>query len=256
MTTIRYFVLTVAAALVLTACDNATDPSGLAKTPPAAPTVDALVTLEKSAFEAWKSKDAKFWDTFLSDRFVGYGSSGRVDKASSIRETTSSDCEIKSYALSDEQMKPLGTDAALLTFKTTVDGTCGGQEVPADSWAASVYVRDGDKWKAAFHAEAPIVDGIMVCGVFPRRERKAVAALSMLPTDRYRPRGRYSGVAGVYVLTPVLPAEISPLSASGAPTGCQSVLARYSPMRTFVPVVVTSTTIWSMTILEAANHGS
>jgi hypothetical protein len=55
-------------------------------------------------------------------------------------------------------MKPLGDDAALLTHKTTVDGTCGGQKVPANSWAASVYVRDGDRWKGAFHAEAAIVD--------------------------------------------------------------------------------------------------
>jgi ketosteroid isomerase-like protein len=55
-------------------------------------------------------------------------------------------------------MKPLGNDAALITHKTTVDGTCGGQQVSANSWAASVYVRDGAKWKAAFHAEAPVVD--------------------------------------------------------------------------------------------------
>jgi len=125
---------------------------------PAAPTKDALVTLEKSAYEAWKSKDAKFWDTFLSDKFVGYGSSGKLDKASATKEYTGADCEIKSYALSDEQMKPLGNDAALITYKTTVDGTCGGQKVPANSWAAGVYVRDGDKWKGAFHAEAPVVD--------------------------------------------------------------------------------------------------
>ena len=43
------------------------------KTASAAPTKVALMTLEKSAYEAWKSKDAKFWDTFLSDKFVGYG---------------------------------------------------------------------------------------------------------------------------------------------------------------------------------------
>jgi ketosteroid isomerase-like protein len=55
-------------------------------------------------------------------------------------------------------MKPLGNDAALITYKTTVDGTCGGQKAPANRWAASVYVRDGDKWKGAFHAEAPVVD--------------------------------------------------------------------------------------------------
>jgi len=164
MAKIKYFVLTAAAALVFTACagnapkNNANAANTAEKTAPAAPTKDALVTLEKSAYEAWKSKDAKFWDTFLSDKFVGYGSSGKLDKASATKEYTGADCEIKSYALSDEQMKPLGNDAALITYKTTVDGTCGGQKVPANSWAAGVYVRDGDKWKGAFHAEAPVVD--------------------------------------------------------------------------------------------------
>ena len=47
---------------------------------------------------------------------------------------------------------------ALITHKTAVEGTCGGQRVPAANWAASIYVRVGDTWRAAFHAEAPIVD--------------------------------------------------------------------------------------------------
>ncbi len=164
MIKIKYFVLTAAAALVFAACtgdapsNNANAANTAEKTAPAAPTKDALVTLEKSAYEAWKSKDAKFWDTFLSDKFVGYGSSGKLDKASATKEYTGADCEIQSYGLSDEQMKPLGNDAALLTYKTTVDGTCGGQKVPANSWAAGIYVRNGDTWKGAFHAEAPIVD--------------------------------------------------------------------------------------------------
>src|ERR1700730_3485567 len=134
MAKIKYF----AATLIFTACagnvpaNNAHAANTAEKTGPAAPTKDALVTLEKSAYEAWKSKDAKFWDTFLSDKFVGYGSSGKLDKASATKEYTGADCEIKSYALSDEQMKLLGHRAALITYKTTVDGTCGGQKVPAN----------------------------------------------------------------------------------------------------------------------------
>lgn len=130
--------------------------SGLPSADPAAK--DGLVTLEKSAYEAWKSKDTKFWATFLSDKFVGYGPSGRLDKASLIQQNTRADCEIRSYALSDEQTHPLSHDVMLITHKITVDGTCGGQEVPASSWAVSIFVRDGDTWKGAFHAEAPIVD--------------------------------------------------------------------------------------------------
>jgi hypothetical protein len=164
MATIKSLVLTAAAALVFTACDgtapanHATAANTAGKAATAAPTVTALVTLEKSAFEAWKSKDTKFWDTFLSDKFVGYGSSGKLDKASATREYSGADCEIRSYALSDEQMKPLGDTVALITYRVTVDGTCAGQKVPSNSRAASVYVSEGDRWKGAFHAEAPIVD--------------------------------------------------------------------------------------------------
>ena len=160
MAKIKYF----AAALVFTACvwsapaNHANAANTVEKTAPAAHTGDALVALEKSAYEAWKSKDAKFWDTFLWDKFVGWGPTGRLDKASATQQYTGTDCEIKSYALDYEQTHPYGSDAELLTHKTTVDGTCNGQKLPVSSWVATVYVRDGDRWKAAFHAEAPIVD--------------------------------------------------------------------------------------------------
>jgi len=160
MTKIKCF----AAALVLTSCAASVLPSDARaantaeKTAPPAATKDALVRLENRAYDAWKSKDATFWDTFLSDKFVGYGLSGKLDKASAKEEYTRNDCEIKSYALSDEQMRLLGERAALITYKTSVDGTCGGQKMPANSWAASIYVREGGRWKGVFHAASPIVD--------------------------------------------------------------------------------------------------
>jgi hypothetical protein len=160
MAKIEYFLLT-AAALVLAACAGsalANDANSAEKNALPGPTKVALVTLEKSAYQAGKSKDAKFWDTFLSDKFVGWGSSGKLDKASATKEYSGADCEIKSYALSNEQMNPLRKDAALITYKVIVNGTCGGQQITATSWAAGIYVRDGDKWKAAFHAAAPVVD--------------------------------------------------------------------------------------------------
>ena len=152
------------AALVFAACAAnvlAGDSNGakaVEKAAPARPTQAVLVSRETSAYEAWKSKDEKFWETFLSDKFVGWGSSGRLHKASAAQEYAGADCEIRSYAISDVQMSPLGQDAALITHRITIDGTCGGQRNPLGSWAATVYVRDGNRWKAAFHAEAAIVD--------------------------------------------------------------------------------------------------
>lgn len=164
MSRIRYSaVIALAALVVALGGGNATGKSENAAAPvakgaAAAPTEQALVMLEKSAYEAWKTRDAKFWDTFLSDRFVGYGSSGRLDKASATREYTGAECTVSSYALSDEEVRPLGTDVALLTYRTTVDATCGGQRVPSNTRAAGIYVREGNEWKGVFHAEAPIVD--------------------------------------------------------------------------------------------------
>jgi ketosteroid isomerase-like protein len=161
---IAHFGLTAAAAFILATCggnvlaNNANADDTPERTASAGPTKVALIRLEKSAYEAWKSKDAKFWVTFLSDKFVGWGSFGKLDKASATKEYTGTDCEIKSYALSDEQLSSLGKDAALITYKATVNGTCGGQQLPTDSRAAAIYVRDDRKWKLAFHAQAAIVD--------------------------------------------------------------------------------------------------
>lgn len=160
----KFYLVVLVAAAALTGCSRKTqaDKSGAAGTATESVMVEAavgaFVTLENSAYEAWKSKDAKFWDTFLTDGFVGYGSAGRLDKKSATREYTGADCELASYALSDLQMRPLGGDVALVTYKATVDGTCGGEKLPAVSRAAGIYVRDGGRWKEAFHAEAPVVD--------------------------------------------------------------------------------------------------
>ena len=164
MNTTKYFCLAAVTVIVFSTCASnalaatSNAPNATARPSPTAPTKDAMVTLEKSLYEAWKHKDLQFWNTFFSGEFVGYGSFGKLDKASATKEFTNADCEIRSYTLSNEQMRPLGDDAALITYKNTVDGTCGGQQLPNDSWAASVYVREDGNWKAAFHAQAPVVD--------------------------------------------------------------------------------------------------
>src|ERR1700738_185516 len=102
------FAITATAALACTASTgnalaNNTNPySSTEKAAAAVLNKDAIVALEKSAFEAWKSKNASFWDSFLSEKFVGWGASGRLDKVSATKEYTGADCEIKSYSLSQD----------------------------------------------------------------------------------------------------------------------------------------------------------
>ena len=207
MANVNYFPLAVAAVFICTVCaryalaNDAGASKAAGKTAPAGSPKVALVTLEKSAYAAWKSKDAKFWDTFLSNKFVGWGASGRLDKVSAKKEYTGADCEIKSYALSDERVSPRGKQAALITYKATVDGTCGGQKIPANSWAAGVYVRDGGQWKAAFHAQAAVVNP-EVPPVKPVYQNGAPADDTAKPTapdawHRHLARNRKSRVGGL-----------------------------------------------------------
>jgi hypothetical protein len=189
MAKIRFILSTGAAAVVFmtwlgyvaTRSANAADTTE--KTAPAVPSKAVLVNLENSAYGAWKSKDATFWKTFLSGKFVGWGSSGRLDKVSATKEYTGAHCEIKSYALSNEQTSPLAEDAVLITHKITVDGACGGQRLAADSWAATVYVRDGDRWDGAFRAEAAIVDP-KVAAAKPVGRKDLHTAANAKSTDR------------------------------------------------------------------------
>ncbi len=117
-----------------------------------APDRAQLIAAENSAYEAWKNKNGNFFEDFLTIGFITFGRSGRQDKPAAVKEIAESDCQINSYALSDEAVTVMGSDA-VLTFKAATDGTCNGQKIPGQHWAATVYVRDGDKWKAAYHNE-------------------------------------------------------------------------------------------------------
>lgn len=129
-----------------------------AKPAAAAPTKESLMALEKGAWEAWQKRDGKYFEGFLSDKYVAFSADGRMDKAASIKATTATNCEVKSFSISDEQMQIVSPDVAILTYKAAQDYTCDGKKGPANVWAGAVYVREGDSWNCALYAETPIVD--------------------------------------------------------------------------------------------------
>jgi hypothetical protein len=117
-----------------------------------------LTSLEEESYRAWQSKDAQFWSTFLSEKFIGWGASGRIDKADAAREWSGTNCKIVRYQISDAQLSQLTREVAVITHKTAVDGSCGGNPLPNASWTATAYVLEGARWKAAFRAASAIVD--------------------------------------------------------------------------------------------------
>ena len=129
-----------------------------AKPAAAAPTKESLMAMEKQAWEAWKNTDSKFFEEFMSDRWVSFSSSGREDKAANLKRLVDSKCDVKSYSMSDDQLHMLGNDVAVVSYKAKQDATCAGTKIPEEVWASSAYVREGDKWKALTYVENAVVD--------------------------------------------------------------------------------------------------
>lgn len=117
-----------------------------------------LSGIEEQSYRAWQAKDTKFWSTFLSEKFVSWGPSGRIDGEAARRALSGTDCNVASYQISDAQVSRLTQEAAVITHKTTVDGSCGGKALPHTSWTATAYVLEGTRWKAAFRAASAVVE--------------------------------------------------------------------------------------------------
>lgn len=160
--------LTAAVALSLIGCGapatntgNAAANTNTAKPSAAAPTTDTLMALEKQANEAYTKGDSKFFETFLSNKFVMMGMDGKHhDKASAIKEIGGVKCDVKSMDLTEPQMAKVDNDTYILSYKAAWDGTCTekgkSMKIPTPMRAASVFVREGEKWVGAWHGETMI----------------------------------------------------------------------------------------------------
>ena len=125
----------------------------MAGRPASGPLRETLIALERSAWEAWKRKDASwFRNTLLPDAayLSGTGVSSREEIARQI-ETDS--CRVDGFTLRNQEVRSLSPDVALLTLRATSDVTCGDRPIHADAWSSTVFVRDGGGWKVAFHQE-------------------------------------------------------------------------------------------------------
>ncbi|MEO7148697.1 MAG: nuclear transport factor 2 family protein [Rhodanobacteraceae bacterium] len=154
----------LAAALALTALSaNANSHSNAAKPVTAAPTADALLALDKQATEAYIKGDDKFFENILSDKLVMQKGGSRLSKTDVIKMISGVKCEVKEgWALTQPQMLKIDNDTYVLSYESNMQGSCTAdgktKKMPSPVRAATVWVRNGGKWQAAFHGENLIID--------------------------------------------------------------------------------------------------
>ncbi len=115
-----------------------------------------IIALEKAGWEAWKNKNAAWYQTNLAEDALQVNREGVLSK-SQIVKVAGTDCEIKSFSLDNFKFLMLDKNSALITFTGMQDGVCGGKTIPAKVHSTSVYVKRGGKWLNALYTETPAV---------------------------------------------------------------------------------------------------
>lgn len=114
---------------------------------------DAVIAVERQAWEAWKRKDGAFFRATLLPNAAYVSATGLSTREEIAKGIETDTCKVDGYVLRNEQVHTLSPDVAMLTYRAMSDVTCGDKSVHADAWSSTMYVRDGDSWKVSFHQE-------------------------------------------------------------------------------------------------------
>lgn len=126
--------------------------------PAASPNTQALLTLHRGGWDAWKNRDKAWFETNVGS------SVGLVDpmggwhgtKADVIKLWTETmQCQgVTDIQLTDAHSTAVSPTVEILTLKGTANGTCDGQP-NGPLYQSNVYVKEGNAWKLAFMFEQP-----------------------------------------------------------------------------------------------------
>ena len=117
------------------------------------PSTVAMMAVEKSVWEAWAAKDAaKLQELTTPDlSFQNIYGTYFANKADTLKNWTSTYCDIKSVSVTDGEGTLLSPAIGILNRTGTAEGSCNGQKLPpVPIYGTSVFVKDGDSWKLAF----------------------------------------------------------------------------------------------------------
>jgi hypothetical protein len=138
--------------------DKAANTASAPAKPVAGPNTDALTKLHLAGWEAWKNKDAKWFEANTTSTLAFVDPTGKWfgTKADVIKEwTDATKCTgVTKVSVTDGFATALSPTIEIFDHKGTADGTCDGQKNGA-LWGTAVYVKEGADWKLAFLFETP-----------------------------------------------------------------------------------------------------
>jgi Domain of unknown function (DUF4440) len=109
----------------------------------------ALFQKATAVWTAFQNKDMKTMQTLMSPNFVFIGKEGILSGA----EVGAQNCTLHSFALKSDQMRPLGSRAAVLTYRAEQDYECNGQTESKELLVSDSFSFIDGKWLLVAHAE-------------------------------------------------------------------------------------------------------
>jgi hypothetical protein len=107
----------------------------------------------RTLWEAFKQKDKATLSAMLDDGFRQFeeGLSSFGDKNTEVNAPDG--FELLSYKLSDFTVKPIGANAAVVTYRAQYEGKSGGEVSKGKSIFGEVWIRRGHRWKDLYMQE-------------------------------------------------------------------------------------------------------
>ena len=123
-----------------------------AKTDPTA----EIMRLEKGMWDFWKARRYEDMKAQMTTDAVFVDPAGIVNREGLMTAMRAQQCDVRNITFGDVKVTSPGPGYALIAYRVTAEGTCGGEALPAGGdFASSLWVRRGNRWLTAFHQQSP-----------------------------------------------------------------------------------------------------
>ncbi|PSH70157.1 hypothetical protein CU102_03425 [Phyllobacterium brassicacearum] len=121
----------------------------------AMPTKDEIVALEKSYWDAMKSKDGRRTSELSGKTALVTGAQGvmRIEKEKMGKMTEEGNWSLESYVLEDVEVSTPSSDIALIAYTVRQSVTMDGKSQNLRAADSSVWIRGSHGWECHAHSE-------------------------------------------------------------------------------------------------------
>jgi hypothetical protein len=110
-----------------------------------------ITDMEKSAWEAYKNKNADAFKALLSKDYSGVYADGTKTLDGEVADMAKTD--LRDYSFTDVKVVFPHPKVAVITYQATQHATFGGKDISGTYNSGGVWVLQGGKWAGVFHTD-------------------------------------------------------------------------------------------------------